>query len=73
MITILSYVSKVNKNKKQMNLLLKERIKIINFSYQEEKDNIEYEEFIFNEMPKQKILKEIGKAILELNSLNQLY
>ena len=45
MISILSYVSKINKNKKHMNLLLKEAIKSIKFSYQEEKNNIIYEEF----------------------------
>ena len=64
MITILSYVSKINKNKKQMNLLLKETIKSIKFSYKGEKSNIEYEEFYFNEMPK---LKNIGPAKLEFN------
>ena len=45
MIKVLSYVSKINKNKMQMNCLLKEQINSIKFSYKEEESNIEYEEF----------------------------
>ena len=51
MIKILSYVSKMNKNKKKMTDLFKELIKNIKFSFQEEQSKIEYNEYYFNGIP----------------------
>ena len=65
MIKVLSYISKINKNKKQMNCLLKEQINSIKFSYKEEESNIEYEEFFFNDIPKFKKLKKIESGNCE--------
>ena len=44
-IKILSYISKINKNKKNINLLLNKTIKSISFSYQPEKSEINYDEY----------------------------
>ena len=48
MIKILSYVSKINKTQKNMNKLLASKMKNIKFKYEEEKNDIKYEEYIFN-------------------------
>ena len=45
----LSYISQMNKNKKEMNKLSLQLMKSMNFFYNEEKNNIEYEEYIFND------------------------
>ena len=45
---VLSYVSKVNKNHNQMNLLLQEPIKSIKFYFKEEESNIIYEDYYCN-------------------------
>jgi len=60
----LSYVSNINKNKKIMNNLLKERMKSIKFCYSEENSNIKYEEFYFNGG---RFLKKIEKGNCEFN------
>ena len=48
MIKILSYVSKINKTQKNMNKVLTSKMKNIKFKYEEEKNDIKYEEYIFN-------------------------
>ena len=48
---ILSYISQMNKNNKNMTKLLKEIIKGIKFYYNENENNIKYEEYIFNGLP----------------------
>ena len=48
MIKILSYVSKINKNQKEMKKLIKELMKNIKITYNEEENNIKYEEYYFN-------------------------
>ena len=51
MIKILSYVSKINKNQKEMNILTKELMKNIKISFIEEESKIKYEEYYFNGIP----------------------
>jgi len=51
MFKTLSYITKINKNKKSMNKLSEEIIKSINFLYEEHKNNIKYEENYINGMP----------------------
>ena len=67
MIRTLTYISKINKNKKEMNSLLTELMKSIKFTYQEEESIIKYEEFCFNgiQTPKNIEVKDI-----KYNSLN---
>ena len=68
MIKTLSYISKTNKNKKEMNILLVELLKNIKISFQEEKSTIKYEEFYFNGIPTPKDIefKRIGLNDLEI-------
>ncbi len=51
MIKILSYVSKINKTKKSMKKLFNELMVNIKFNYEEEKNNIKYEKYLFNGIP----------------------
>ena len=60
----LSYISNINKNKKKMNILLKEGMKSIKFWYSEEESNINYEEFYFNGG---RFLKKIEKGNCEFD------
>ena len=46
MIKILSYVSKINKNQKQMKKVLEESMKSIKFSYEEKKVILNMKNFI---------------------------
>ena len=64
-IKVLSYISKINENKKNINILLKQSIKGITFSYLKEKSDINYEEFYIN--GGKLYLKQIGNAIHEMN------
>ena len=48
MIKILSYVSKINKNKKAIKLLFSQLMKNLNISYQEKDNYIKYEDYYFN-------------------------
>ena len=48
MIRILSYVSKINKNKKEMKALLGEKMKNLKIEYIKEENNIKYSEYYFN-------------------------
>jgi hypothetical protein len=66
LIKTLSYVSTINKNQKQMKLLIKDPLNSIKFKYKEEENNIVYEEFSFHDGYHSK-LKSIGKANCEVN------
>ena len=48
MIKILSYVSKINKNNKEMKRISQELMKSIKFYYEEKENNIKYDEYYFN-------------------------
>ena len=50
-IKTLSYISSINKNKKQMKLLLEVKMKNLKFYYKEEQNQIEYKECYFNGFP----------------------
>ena len=64
MIKILSYISKINKNKKNINSLLNKRIKSIKFSYIPEKSDINFDEFYIGGGC---ILKKIEKGNCEVD------
>jgi len=51
MIKILSYISKINKNDKDMNILLQHEIKSENIKFDKEKNDIEFENYIFGGLP----------------------
>ena len=51
MIKTLSYVSKINKSKKEIDILIKELMKNIKISFIEEESKIKYEEYYFNGIP----------------------
>ena len=48
MFRTLSYITKINKNKKSMNKLSQKTIKGLNFFYKEDENNIKYEEKYIN-------------------------
>ena len=68
-IKILSYVSKANKTEKHMKNLFKELIKNIKFVYEEEKNNIKYEEYYFNgiQIPKNIQIKDITSSSFNIS------
>lgn len=51
MVKVISYVSKVNKTRKEILNLSGEFMKNINFHYEEEKSQIKFEEYFFNGIP----------------------
>ena len=51
MIKILSYVSKINKNDKEMTMLLQQLIKSENIKFDKEKNDIEFENYIISGLP----------------------
>ena len=51
MIKTLSYVSKINKNEKEMKIIFQELMKNININYIENESIIKYEEYYFNGIP----------------------
>jgi len=67
-IRVLSYVSNINKNQKELNKLLKEPMKSIKFNFKEEQNNIKYEDFYFNGWLY--IPKDIEFKDISLHSLN---
>ena len=67
MFKILSYVSKMNKSKKIMNKISNQQFKNLKFTYNEENNNIEYEEYSFNGIT---ISNNIEFKDINLNSLN---
>ena len=62
MIKILSYVSNINKNQKEMGKLFRELMKNSKINFIEEESTIKYEEYYFNGIPIPKDIefKEIG-------------
>ena len=62
MIKILTYISKINKNQKEMNLLFQELMRNIKISFIEEESNIKYEDYYFNgiQIPKNIEFKDIS-------------
>jgi len=68
LIKTLSYVSKINKNQKQINTLLAENMKNIKISFNEEQTKIKYEEYYFNGIPIPQDIefREIGKNYIKL-------
>ena len=77
-IKILSYISKMNKNKKEMNNLRQNLMRNIKISYKEEETNIKFEEYFFNgiQIPKNIEFKDIGtdsfKIVWNIDNLNIL-
>ena len=61
-IKILTYVSKINKNKVQMSSLFNQLMENMTISFSEEKSNIKYENYYFNgiPIPNNIIFKDIG-------------
>ena len=77
MIKTLTYFSKINKNKKEMNLLFSELMKNIKISFIGKENNIKYEEYYFNVIPFPKKIEflEIGssfKIIWKIEDINIL-
>ena len=76
---ILSYISNINKNKKELNKLITEPMKSLKFNYLEEKSNINYEEFYFNiiAIPHNIEFKDISYQYLNLewkvDNINNIY
>ena len=65
---ILSYVSKINKNQKEMKILFQQLMKNIKISFIKEESKIKYDEYYFNGIPiSQNIeFKEIGTKSLKI-------
>ena len=65
---ILSYVSKINKNQKEMKLLFKQFMKNIKISFIKEESKIKYDEYYFNGIPiPQNIeFKDIGNNTIKI-------
>ena len=57
MIKKLNYISKISKNQKQMEMLFQQRKKNLRIAYNERERKIKYEEYYFNGILIQKILK----------------
>ena len=78
MIKTLSYISKVNKNQKEMKILFQELMKSLIISFIEEESKIKYEEYYFNGIPTPKDIefKEIGtnsfKVFWNIDDINLL-
>ena len=62
MIKTISYISTINKNKKEMNNFFPELIKSLNINYDEEKNNIKFDEYYFSgiQIPKDIEFKNIN-------------
>ena len=67
MFKILSYISKINKNKKEMKKLSQKNINSLKFYFKEEESKIIYEQFILNGLP---IPNNIEFKDITFNSLN---
>ena len=65
----LSYITKINKNKKSMNKLSQETIKGLDFFYKEDENNIQYEEIYVNGIPNI-IIDNIKINDITYNSIN---
>ena len=77
-IKTLSYVSKINKNKKETKILFQELMKNLKMSFKEEETNINYSEYYFNGIhsPKDIEVKDITfntvKLFWKIDNLNLL-
>ena len=78
LIKTLSYVSKINKNQKEIKTIFQELMKNLKISYIEEESTIKYEEYYFNGIPIPKHIefKEIGtnsfKVCWKIDNINIL-
>ena len=78
MMKTLSYVSKINKNQKEMKKIFRELMKNLKISFIEEESKIKYEEYYFNgiPMPKDIEFKDIGvqslKVLWKIDDINIL-
>ena len=70
MIKILSYVSKINKNKKEMRILFQQLMKNLKISFIENESKIKYEDYYFNGIP---IPKDIEFKDVGINSFKVLW
>ena len=66
----LTYISKINKNKKETNFLFQELMRNLNISFNEEKSDINYEEYYFNGIHP---IKDIEFKDITSNSLNLVW
>ena len=66
----LTYISKINKNKKETNFLFKELMRNINISFNEEKSDVNYEEYYFNGINP---INDIEFKDITSNSLNLIW
>jgi hypothetical protein len=77
-IKTLSYISKINKNKKETKILFQELMKNLKMSFKEEETNINYSEYYFNGIPSPKDIevKDItfnsAKLFWRIDNLNLL-
>ena len=70
-IKTLSYISKINKNKKEIKKLYKELMRNIKFNFKDEnnKCNIVYDEYYFNGIPEPKNIQLKNIILIHLKSL----
>ena len=66
----LTYISKINKNIKEKNILFQKLMRNINITFNEEKSNINYEEYYFNGIHP---IKDIEFKDITSNSLNLVW
>ena len=69
-IKLLSYVSKINKNKKEIKVLLSELMKSIKISFEKEQSNLKFEDYCFNGIP---VPKDIEFKNIKDNSFEVLW
>ena len=69
MIKIFVYVSKINKNKKGMNVIFQELMNSLKFNYQENENNIKFEEFYFNGAPISYIIEYKDNTFIDYNNI----
>ena len=64
----LSYISKINKNQKEIKTLLSQLMRTLKISFNEEESTIKYEDYYFNgiQIPKNIEFKEIGSCNLKV-------
>ena len=70
MLKILTYISKINKNDKEIIKLFDTCMRNIKISFEEEKTKVKYEEYFFNGIPSP---KDIEFKDIEANSLKVKY
>ena len=72
MLKILSYVSTINKNKKGFNSLFQELMQSIKPSFNEEKNEINFNEYYFNGVPIPKDIKHKDITFIDYNNYNKI-